>query len=81
MLYLNPHIPTSFENGWSRRQSGILHLEPGGQPIQEEAYYEWRGEWEDAEGNVITYSLFAQGQRLKGYAAGVPKRLVDAARR
>ena len=79
--YLNPQVPTSFAEGWKRLESGVLHLDAQGKLIRPETAYQWRGEWEDSLGNVVVYSLFAQAQQVRGYAAHVPKALVDSSPR
>jgi hypothetical protein len=79
--YLNPTIPTSFAEGWSRRESGVLLLDSQGRVVVPEVLYLWHGEWEDSDGNVVVYNLSAQGQELRGYASRVPRGLVQASRR
>lgn len=79
--YLNPKLLTSFNDGWQRRCGCVVATDPQGNPVAREPFYEWHGEWEDSRGNIVTYSLAAEGRRLRGYGAYIPKRLVDAAPR
>jgi hypothetical protein len=69
--YMNPRFATSFKDGWH----------PEGKPILREPQYEWRGEWEDPLGNIVAYSLAAEGRLVRGYAVYIPQPLADAARR
>ncbi len=62
MQYLNPTIPTSFAEGWNRRESGILHFDAQGRVVIPDALYLWRGEWEDSDGNVVVYNLSARAR-------------------
>ena len=79
--YLNPTIPTSFAEGWNRRESGILHFDAQGRVVIPDPLYLWHGEWEDSVGNVVVYNLSAHGEQLRGYASLVPRTLVQASRR
>jgi hypothetical protein len=79
--YLNPGLVTSFNDGWRHRCGCVVQSDEAGNPIPREPYYEWHGEWQDAHGNIITYDLSAEGQQLRGYAAFVPKRIVDVTQR
>lgn len=77
--YLNPQLATSFDEGWRTQCQCVLMTDAHGRPIRREPYYQWRGEWEDRRGNVVTYSLSAEGRQLRGYASYIPKAVVDAA--
>jgi hypothetical protein len=77
--YLNRQLTTSFREGWQAGCQCLFSTDAHGKPIRREPYYQWRGEWEDHRGNVVTYSLSAEGRRLRGYASYIPKALVDAA--
>jgi hypothetical protein len=79
--YLNPRFATSFNDGWQHQCACIVETDPEGKPIRREPQYEWRGEWEDPLGNIVTCSLGAEGRRVRGYAAYIPQPLADAARR
>jgi hypothetical protein len=81
--YLNPTHATSFEEGWKRQRGGGLRMSPPiGAPKRNPESYRWDGEWDDAEGNVIGYHLFAYhlpeglGAEIRSYAAYVPVKLV-----
>ena len=81
--YMNPHRITSFGEGW-KRGGGGMRLPDGAPKRRSFETYKWRGEWEDADGNVIQYSLFAyylpapQGAEIRIYNAYVPAKLVMA---
>jgi hypothetical protein len=79
--YMNPRFATSFKDGWQRQCACILQTDPEGKPILREPQYEWRGEWEDPLGNIVAYSLAAEGRLVRGYAVYIPQPLADAARR
>jgi hypothetical protein len=78
--YLNPRIKTSFDEGWQHRCGCVVETDPEGHPISREPSYEWRGEWEDPLGTIVTYSLRTEGRLLRGYATYSPPRLIGAAR-
>jgi hypothetical protein len=75
--YLNPTVPTSFDDGW-RHVCGcvITSRAPVGTP---QHYFTWHGEWQDGRGNVASYSLQADGQVVRGYATSVPQAIVRQA--
>jgi len=79
--YLNPQLATSFSEGWAHRCACLIMTDLRGKPVAREPLYQWRGEWNDSRGDVVTYSLSAEGRQLRGYAAYIPKRSVDAAER
>jgi hypothetical protein len=79
--YLNPHMATSFEEGWRPGGGGIRP--PSGSPMRTTEVYKWTGEWDDAEGNVMYYGLTGYHQRRKDLmgelriiAAYVPAKVV-----
>lgn len=79
--YLNPGMPTSFKAGWRHECACVVQIDPQGRPLPAEPYYEWQGEWENRQGDVVRYSLSVVGMHLTGYAACIPKRMVDEATR
>ncbi len=48
-----------------------------GDPIPREPFHQWHGEWENAQGDIVTYDLSAEGRQLRGYGAFVPRMVVD----
>ena len=79
--YMNPHLATSFEEGWGRGGGGIRP--PIASPMRTTEAYRWTGEWDDAAGNVMFYSLTGYHQRredlngeIRSYAAYVPAKIV-----
>jgi hypothetical protein len=79
--YLNPRIPTSFGEGWIHECGCVIPTDARGNRVSVDPYYKWRGEWQNAAGNVVTYSLSALGRQLRGYAAYVPRRIVSRSQR
>ncbi len=47
--FMNPGIPTSHVRGWTSYEDGTT------QPSS--SVHQWQAEWEDAAGNILTYSL------------------------
>ena len=70
----NPHIATSFTDGWRHQCACILWRGSDGKLIEREPYFTWHGEWEDLRGNVVTYRLSGEGRMLHGDAAYSPGR-------
>jgi hypothetical protein len=79
--YLNPQIFTSFNTGWRHVCGCIMITDADGRPVSREPYYDWHGEWDNQQGDVVQYALSADGPRLRGYASFIPKRLVELRRR
>jgi hypothetical protein len=76
--YLNPQIATSFDSGCERHGGGAIPL---GSVVAPEPFIGWRGEWENGRGDIVSYSFGGIGQRMRGYAAYVPRDLVELSRR
>ena len=76
--YLNPQIPTSFNSGCRSHGGGAI---PPGSAIPPERFSEWRGEWENERGDIVTYIVGGIGQQMRGYAAYIPHQMVEEARR
>jgi hypothetical protein len=74
--YMNPHMPTSFKDGWRDRCACVLVLDEQGNPIHRHAY-EWVGEWQNARGDVVGYHLNGVNDELHAYASYTPHRIVD----
>jgi len=76
--YMNTHIATSFDAGWQGQCACILVLDAQGNPVVRPKLYRWQGGWENKSGDVVTYSLYAEGGHVRGSASYVPIRLVRA---
>jgi len=76
--YLNPQEATSFNSGCRPHGGGLI---PPGSAIPPEPFTEWRGEWENRRGDIVTYVVGGMGQRMRGYAEYVPRHVVESARR
>jgi hypothetical protein len=74
--WLNPHFATSFSAGWRGICGCIRSIDDHGKPVPRQRVYEWIGEWEDTHGNVIAYSLIAEGTGFRGYASYTPHRII-----
>jgi hypothetical protein len=78
--YLNPTHPLSFE--WERGGGGVRIQ--GHHPKRTVETRLWRGEWDDADGNVLEYSLLAMrvaegpGHGIRAFAAYIPAALALA---
>ena len=76
--YLNPQSATSFNSGCQPRGGGVI---PPGSGIPPERFREWRGEWENGRGDIVTYSVGGMGQNMRGYASYIPRDVVESTRR
>ena len=72
LQHLNPRLATSFESGWERRCICLTQADAHGNAIPREPLYQWRGEWENGRGDLLTYALSAEGQHVRGYAEFLP---------
>jgi hypothetical protein len=75
--HLNTLLSTSFARGWESR-GGVIPSDPLGHSIPPEPYFEWRGEWDDQRGDMISYVLGGQGHQLRGHAEYVPRDVARA---
>jgi hypothetical protein len=66
---LNPQIPTSFASGWQSRCGCLIVTDADGNVIPREPWHEWHGEWENARGDIVYYSIGGSGRLLGGYGA------------
>lgn len=78
--YLNPQLATSFIGGCQSTGGGVLQLDSNGRPIPPKPYNEWRGEWENGRGDVVSYVVGGTGQQLRGYAVFIPRHVVEHSR-
>jgi hypothetical protein len=76
--YLNPQIATSFDSGCERHGGGAIPL---GSVVAPAPFVQWRGEWENRSGDIVSYSFGGIGQQMHGYAAYIPREAVEASRR
>jgi hypothetical protein len=76
--YLNPQSATSFNSGCQSHGDRVI---PPGSVIPTDRFSEWRGEWENGRGDIVTYVVGGIGQRLRGYAAFIPRDVVESTRR
>ena len=76
--YLNPELATSFSSGCQRRGGDVIRP---GSTVPLEPYIEWRGEWENGRGDIISYVVGGTGQQQRGYAEYIPRRLVEIGKR
>jgi hypothetical protein len=74
---LNPHLATSFDRGFTNAGGGIIP--PGPRDLR--PHGRWHGEWQSVRGDIMTYSLSAQGDHIRGYASYAPRHVVDQQRR
>jgi hypothetical protein len=78
--WMNPQLATSFSAGWKHIPAGIRLTDAEGRPLVQ-MVYSWVGEWEDSDGNLISYRMSAvQHQSLdrsfaRGGAQYVPARI------
>jgi hypothetical protein len=73
--YLNPDLPTSVGPRCERHGGGLVARGGSGARVSER-FIEWIGEWQNAEGDIVTYTFGGVGPQLHGYAAFIPKRVV-----
>jgi hypothetical protein len=78
---LNPSQATSFDGGWEHLCGCVLQHDAVGHLLPPDPYFKWRGEWEDTSGNMVSYELGGQGDRLYGYAGYLPHEVVVEVRR
>jgi len=78
--WLNPNMPTSFERGWVNGAGGVRPTDGQGKPLPLVQVYLWTGEWESAEGDVVTYNLMTQNASVRVSAAYLPIRVIRSAR-
>jgi len=76
--YLNPQLATSFSSGCQPHGGGVTPL---GSTVPPEPYIEWRGEWENARGDIVSYVVGGTGQQQVGYAGYIPRLVVDSVKR
>ena len=76
--YLNPQWATSFRTGCQPHGGGLI---PPGSTIPLEPYIEWNGEWENGPGDIVSYVVGGTGQQQRGYAAYIPRSVVESGRR
>jgi hypothetical protein len=79
--WLNPGTVTSFGSGCQRVGGGVIQKDSTGRPIQTGPYLQWRGEWEDGRGDILTYMFGGTGPVMRGVASYVPRQVVEAVRR
>lgn len=48
-VYLYPKFPSSHQDGWA------IYRDPPKNPSR--VIYEWAGDWQDSEGNILTYTF------------------------
>jgi hypothetical protein len=75
--YLNPSLATSFNRGCQIECACVL--QPG--RTSPESSAQWSGEWENARGDIVRYTVGGAGQQLAGAAMYVPRHVVDEQRR
>jgi hypothetical protein len=75
----NPHLPTSFRRGWIR-SGGVLPTDANGKRLPVPEVYLWTGEWENADGDVISYNLISVDSSLHVYGAYSPATMVRGVR-
>jgi len=78
--WLSPALPTSFGSGCQRQGGGLIAWNPGRREVPAGPYEEWRGEWENKRGDILTYSLGGIEGSVRGAASYVPRQVADAAR-
>ena len=76
--YLNPQLATSFSSGCQRHGGGVI---PPGSTVPLEPYIEWRGEWENERGDIVSYVVGGTGQQQRGYAEYIPRLVVESGKR
>ena len=76
--YLNPQLATSVSSGCQRHGGGVI---PPGSTVPLEPYIEWRGEWENGRGDIVSYVVGGRGQQQRGYAEYVPRLVVESGKR
>jgi hypothetical protein len=76
--YLNPQSATSFNSGCQPHGGGVI---PPGSVLPPDRFSEWRGEWENGRGDIVTYVVGGTGQKMRGYAAYIPRDVVESTRR
>jgi hypothetical protein len=83
--WLNPGLATSFVGGWSHACACVFMTDDQGIIVSPNGTDEWTGEWEDKQGDVITYHLNAfhydvsTRDYLRGHAEYVAARNIDDA--
>ena len=67
----NPRVATSFAHGCERSSGGVARsaVDP------DELHFAWVGEWENATGDFLMYSIGGTGRALRGYAQYIPVKL------
>jgi hypothetical protein len=78
--YVNPWWATSFLEGWRHQCACVIPTDRNGRRLPSEPYSDWEGEWEDRDGDIVTYDLSAVGVHLRGFAQYVPARAVAETR-
>jgi hypothetical protein len=78
---LNPQFETSFESGCQPYGGGLLQLDTTGRPVPRGPYYRWHGEWENENGDVLTYMLGGEDRQWRGHATYVPRPVIEERRR
>jgi hypothetical protein len=79
----NPQLPTSFTAGWKSHCPCILQPEFRTEP-ERAVVYEWEGEWDDCDGNVIQYALFGhnfpnqQASEIRGFVGYFSRAIISS---
>jgi hypothetical protein len=73
--YLNPQVATSFNSGCRPHGGGVIRP---GSVIPPEPFIEWRGDWENGRGDIVTYAVGGTGPHMHGYAAYIPRDVVES---
>ena len=55
----------------------MVGVNPEELPRIDNGYREWHGEWEDAQGDIVTYSIRGEAAQLRGYADYIPRDIVE----
>jgi hypothetical protein len=79
--FMNPSQATSFDGGWEHRCGCVLVRDSAGRSAPGDPYYEWRGEWENDSGDLVSYVLGGPGDHLRGYASYLSREVVRGVRR
>lgn len=77
---LMPGLRTSFTKGCERVPNGILSPDAISKGDQSSVALAWHGEWEDDEGNTLTYDVSSDGDEARVHATFLPVEVAVAKR-
>ncbi len=74
---LHPQLSTSFESGCQEHGGGLIPRDARETVTAVEPFVQWMGEWQNAQGDIVSYVFGGDGPQLHGYASYNPRDTVE----